>query len=287
MVVPGNEDISFYSLTGNRLIFMQGPVMKIWDFKTDEWMSWTVAEEYHQVRYISHSYLRRCNYIWQSVVAPHFIVLLHPTGVSLWRIPDRLWSSSPPFSVVDPTPVPPMFSIPYRTPRPAGEMQYAGPCDWYSGSHAPLTYDIAVTTSPTSMQLHRYEIKVSSDLRHASLLEHDPIYLFIHGDPPIELDAYRFCGDALVSLWYEPAQEAMRLHTSPARYAQTLSMGVPVQTAVLTPVHAAASFCPVSGRYVYSEPDDDEDTDSMGLADGVVVLDFLAVSVCYYCYFAY
>lgn len=47
--VVGEDEISFYSLSGDCYIFLHGSVLKIWNFKTNGWTSWTVQGEFHQV----------------------------------------------------------------------------------------------------------------------------------------------------------------------------------------------------------------------------------------------
>ncbi|KAF8196100.1 hypothetical protein BJ912DRAFT_956313 [Pholiota molesta] len=140
--VVGEDEISFYSLSGDCYIFLHGSVLKIWNFKINGWTSWTVQGEFHQ-----------------AIVTPNLLLLIHSAGVSIWRIP-RLMTNSPLFSFVNPTPLPPAFDIPYTTSRPPGEDLYAGPSDWYSGTPVPITYD-------------RYEIvfAAQNNLAHAALIE--------------------------------------------------------------------------------------------------------------------
>lgn len=43
------DDICFYSLSGDRLVFLEGSVLKIWDYIQHSWASWTVEKNYDQV----------------------------------------------------------------------------------------------------------------------------------------------------------------------------------------------------------------------------------------------
>lgn len=44
------HDVVFYSLSADRLIFVLGSVLKIWDYKLNAWASWSVEhEDYDQV----------------------------------------------------------------------------------------------------------------------------------------------------------------------------------------------------------------------------------------------
>jgi hypothetical protein len=57
--VVGEDEISFYSLSGDCYIFLHGSVLKIWNFKINGWTSWTVQGEFHQV--IAHLFSRGVN----------------------------------------------------------------------------------------------------------------------------------------------------------------------------------------------------------------------------------
>ena len=46
LVFPVDEESSFYSICGNRFVILQDNVVKIWDFVTNDWASWTVEGEF-------------------------------------------------------------------------------------------------------------------------------------------------------------------------------------------------------------------------------------------------
>lgn len=279
LVFPGDEDSSFYSICGNRFVLLQDNVVKIWDFVTNHWAAWTVEGEFYQVFSAPIFCPITLNiYYTQSIVDRNFVFLLHAGGVSMWRIP-RLQSSSPPFNVVDPTPVISTVDLQYRRRTPTDDDQYAGPCDWYSGTGLPLVYDVVVPTDSTNAKLYRCEVQTTSDLQWSGLDEYAPLKITSTHEAPNNMDPYRFCLDTLVARWFDRSMGAARLFTAESRPLDT-GPPIPVHTAVLTSTRAVSSFCPASGRFVYIEIDDVEaatpDTDSA--LEGFVVLDFLFVS---------
>ena len=47
--VRRNFDNYFTSICGDRLILMDGPAVKVWNFVTDEWVTWLTVVMPHQV----------------------------------------------------------------------------------------------------------------------------------------------------------------------------------------------------------------------------------------------
>lgn len=187
-------------------------------------------------------------------------------------------TNSPLFSFVNPTPLPPAFDVPYTTSRPPGEDLYAGPSDWYSGTPLPITYDVATPLSLEVTHLQRYEIAVQNDLAYATLIETPAGAVPAWDDDNFKLAPYRFCLDALVTWWFEAHTDTMKIYTGlvrppPARAAEDTAVSQHfhgVQTASITGAGTASSFCPISGRFVYLDDDDES-------LEGVVILDFLLV----------
>jgi hypothetical protein len=190
-------------------------------------------------------------------------------------------TNSPLFSFVNPTPLPPAFDIPYATSRPPGEDLYAGPSDWYSGTPVPITYDVATPLSLDAMHLQRYEIVLATqnNLAHAALIETPAAVIPAWDHANFKLEPYRFCLDALATWWFEADTDTMKIYTGlvratpPAGAAGDTAVGQRVhgvQTAAITGAATASSFCPISGRFVYLDDDDES-------LEGVVILDFLLV----------
>ncbi|KAF9479325.1 hypothetical protein BDN70DRAFT_932655 [Pholiota conissans] len=230
-------------------------VLKIWNFKTNGWTSWTVQGGFQQ-----------------AIVTPTLVLLIHSTAVSIWRIP-RLMVNAPLFSFVNPTPQPPALNIPYSVSRPPGDDVYSGPSDWYSGTPLPITYDVATITSLDEMHLQRYEIVLTDEPPYATLVETLAAVIPVRDDDDtLNLEPYRFCMDSLVAWWYETYTDTMNIYTGPVRAPQDAAGGsqrvLGVQTTAISAAGTASSFCPMSGRFAYLDDDDDS-------LQGVVVLDFL------------
>ncbi|KAF8957845.1 hypothetical protein BDZ97DRAFT_1844326 [Flammula alnicola] len=214
--------MAYFSLSDDRLIFVQDSVVKIWDYKAEAWASWTIEGEFHQI-----------------IVAQTFVILLHTSGVSIWRIP-ALSTQTPLFGYVDPSPLPPLFECPYPDLKPS-------------------------ELDDGTARLHRYEVVVDEDLSKADIIVRDTFNVNVPFDATLE--PLRFCNNSLVAWWYDTDTESIKIHTGSLAAPSTL---ITSSTDVVDNVRQAvfstnASFCPVSGRFAFIKEGE----------AGVVILDFL------------
>lgn len=53
-----DSDVHFWSLSFNRLIFLEESILKIWDYIADTWGHWKVDQNFEQVFSLASLYLR-------------------------------------------------------------------------------------------------------------------------------------------------------------------------------------------------------------------------------------
>ncbi|KDR79805.1 hypothetical protein GALMADRAFT_208115 [Galerina marginata CBS 339.88] len=243
------ENISFFCHSLDRLVFLQGATLNIWDYKADAWASWTVPGDYDQI-----------------LVDQSSIILLYRSGVSVWSIPP-LSPSKPPFSDADPPSVPPHFTLLYPD---LGSVWCEGPCDWYSGSPQPHIYDlIEVDGIDFPIKSRRYEVVLGGHLKSAELAERWTFAISRSAD--LKFESGFFCENTLVSWWFDSASQLVKVHTGSTFAAgrEAASRKVIVdETLTLLQTHdiwkGCVGLCPVSARFLYLDTE-----------KGIRVLDYL------------
>ena len=58
------SDVHFWSLSFDRLIFLEGSILKIWDYKADTWGHWKVSQSFEQVFSLSSLLLHSDRQFW-------------------------------------------------------------------------------------------------------------------------------------------------------------------------------------------------------------------------------
>ncbi|KIM37049.1 hypothetical protein M413DRAFT_448764 [Hebeloma cylindrosporum] len=222
--------VRFWSLSFDRLVFLEGSILKIWDYKADTWGHWKVTQFYEQI-----------------VVAEDALILLCRSRISIWK-PPALSNQKPRFSGE-----PPLFSpyteIPYPLP-PFQDDDFhdcAGPCDWYSGTAQPLLYDLIIPQDDDigSAKLTRFEVILdgsgNAELRSLATLgiTDDMIY-----------EPYRISQGTLTAWWHDGAHIRGRVSSTRGTPMAHTVEDIILFNAVMDISFNSSSFCPSSGRLV-------------------------------------
>ena len=184
------------------------------------------------------------------------VILLGELAILICAIPP-LSPQSPEFSNINPTHIPPPFTIPFPddvVPR-SKVLKWITFDSWYLGSSHPLYFDMLCR----DYKLHRFKLIIESDLSDASL------HVIISSEPThcnflqVFFQNYRICEDALVSCWTAIADDddyhpGVYTGLTSARFANLISYGGPAAM-MLLPLSidydsCRHSGCPASGRFV-------------------------------------
>ncbi|KAH9478212.1 hypothetical protein JR316_0008665 [Psilocybe cubensis] len=239
------DEINFFSLSRNRLIFMEGSILKIWHYTKNSWAHWTVEKDYYQI-----------------IVGESTVTLLSPTGVSVWPIP-ALSSSSPPFLNQPPQAISPLVTLPYPNPRPSNTDWCEGPCDWYSGTTQPFLYDLVNWDSDSeTITMRRYEVSLAQDLKSSELIERQAFTFHGPDEPDILFQPSAFNDNSLVTIFFDFTCDSIKLHTGsfsgPSSPNKDGKLPDPEASETITLVKGehitkgyAMAFCPISARFLY------------------------------------
>ena len=200
------------------------------------------------------------------------VIVLCEEAVLICAIPP-LVPQPPDFYDHNPTPVSPLFTIPF----PDGIVlhsdfiQWKTISSWYFGSSQPLYFDMLCRDS----KLHRFKIMLKPDLSTAALhvvitSELTPLNFEI-----VYLGDYRICEETLVFCWsfdvlrYNPPSRRNQYRgvctgSTSARFSNVTTNDCPAAKMILTEFGLQCKYilCPASGRFVLLDH-----------IDGVAVLD--------------
>ena len=196
--------------------------------------------------------------VMKIIVSESALVLLHTAGVSIWKFP-ALSSSTPVFLYGDLQPVPPLITLRYDhlAHTMAEHACYDGPCDWYSGTHQRLIYDVSWPDKPNSF--HRYEVVVDEDMTEGTL-----VLLSIVSIPDrtrFQTGPSRFHNDGLVSWWFEQTSDGSyanaHFHLLPVNNHSTETIASDIIGLHTSDIlsNMTSSFCGLSGRFALLDED--------------------------------
>ncbi|KAF8899792.1 hypothetical protein CPB84DRAFT_1779995 [Gymnopilus junonius] len=239
--VTSSYDLDFTSVCGDKLTLVYGPLIKIWDFKEDEWATWNTNGEHRQI-----------------LMTKETIVLIDEHNLSVWDVP-KLVKDATARSAGEPTvqPSKPRCTLNYTNGyRPFTGYICKGLCDWYTGSPQPLWYDLLNTSNGYSYHFDRFEADVSDlqslDIPIKSLPSFQLPNTGIYG---AFILPYRACGQSIIVPWGNT--RGMRCHIGSTTPGDTRDHNVTLRLVDrISP--RCVSFCPVSGRLVYISPFEDQ-----------------------------
>jgi hypothetical protein len=181
------------------------------------------------------------------VVSEDALIFLCRSHISIWKV-TGLSNQKPRFSG-DPPLFSPDLEIPYLlTIFDADDMHdFAGPCNWYSGTAQPLLYDLIHPPDNDYIfsELSRFEV-VFDGFGHAELLSLATMEM--PNDPAFE--PYRFSQGTLTTWWCDGTHIQAHISSSKGHpIAETvgdiLLFAVDLDWSI-----NISSFCPSSGRLV-------------------------------------
>ena len=191
------------------------------------------------------------------------VILVGISNVSVWRIPPMQTDAQACATENNPIVIQPIANLPYPHPNPPGPFFCQTLCDWYTGSHQAICFDVAngipFTAHHTTI-FERYEIIFSKDengeqeFRLESVLKYS-----VSNDPesprPNIYAPYRFCGGKVVIWWSTP--NAIVCHLGPLRETHDGSETKVVRlTNSFNVGWRQSSLCPASGRLAFITEDD-------------------------------
>ena len=201
------------------------------------------------------------------------VILLCEVAVLIWAIPPLL-PQPPNFFDQSPTYIPALFTItfPDSIELPSELIQWNAISSWYFGSSQHLYFD----TLCQDYKIHRFQIRLKSDLSTASLHVINTSELTPHDFNCVTFQDYRICEDALVSCWFSTSyigswdqdqylyQRGVYTGLMSDRFANFVPHGGPAAKMLLPNIWCWYDlyWCPASGRIVRRS------------SEGVAILDF-------------
>ncbi|KAF8802291.1 hypothetical protein BYT27DRAFT_7173508 [Phlegmacium glaucopus] len=251
-VPTSSSSLIFYSLSYDRLIFLHGNMLTVWDYKANTWGRWSFEGDYCQI-----------------LITRSTLTLIRTYGVSVWKIPPLLPESSLSTST-NPSIMAPAFELKY----PDGQVYHhflQAPCDWYSGSPQPLYYDLIENQDRDDdpLKISRFEVVINSQTSGATL---NLLRTFeITWDDGTQFsEVTRICQDQNVTICIDDDHTGfIGSHVSDIYDHQQLPLLVtPLFFHPLRNLGTLnnVSFCPVAGRVVCCETDD--------WLSGITILDY-------------
>jgi hypothetical protein len=195
----------------------------------------------------------------------------------IWAIPP-LSPQLPEFSNINPTHIPPLFTIPLPDDIVLHSelIKWTTISSWYLGSTHHLYFDLLCRHS----KFHRFKLIVESDLSEASLHVINTSEPTPHNFDEVSFQSYRICDDTLVSCWtrvndpYHPLPMHCRygVYTglTSARFANLISHGGPAAKMLLPDTghdYCRLFSCPASGRFVLKVMDGNGSHHSLFILD--------------------
>lgn len=235
--------LSFCSLSGNKVIFLLGSTLNVWDYAEDAWASIRVPSDYEQVRLPIDNVETIFPNIAQIMVTESAILLPYPTRILIWKMPP-LSTSKPLFSGSPPSTTHPAFTLKI----PSSQIDVSdcrGPCDWYSGSPQPLLFDFLYDDS----RIQRFEVEHKNENFNDSVVT----TLGIYPDRYHAFESCRFCNDSLVSWWVRAGTSEAHVATLPSTAdshpPDPINSTIPLFVCLEN--NFTCSLCPFSGRFAY------------------------------------
>ncbi|EDR03795.1 uncharacterized protein LACBIDRAFT_331241 [Laccaria bicolor S238N-H82] len=203
--MPLGSSTQLYSVYLNRIVFLRGDILTVWDFVADTLATWRVVGASHK-----------------TIIANDSILLFGSTCISVWNIPallprDHEHTTLP---YVDVPIINPLFRIDYPECMPSlddairtGSM-IKGFGDWYTAS-APWCYDI-VLPSEAGFAISRYLVAFNKDMTGGTIKENACYEFMTTPDLDFFIEPYRVCDNQLVLSWTEGAwmECIIKTHTS-------------------------------------------------------------------------
>ncbi|KAF8965089.1 hypothetical protein BDZ97DRAFT_813472 [Flammula alnicola] len=212
------HDLDFTSVAGNRMVMVNGPIIKIWDFVTNAWVTWNTTHSSRQV-----------------------MVLVAPSDLSLWDIPPLSLKAHSVETGTEPSePSQPRLRLSYPEGfKSPSRSECSGICDWYTGSRQPLWFDITANELST-FNFTRFKIDVPDIHLPAVPITsissfHIPYYRHTYWTP------YRVCGEDISFLWCNST--AIFLHTGGTSSLEATNCKALLRKAEHVD-QRQASFCP-------------------------------------------
>ncbi|KDR72559.1 hypothetical protein GALMADRAFT_252689 [Galerina marginata CBS 339.88] len=240
--VISEHNLDFTSICGDRLTLVYGPILKIWDFKSDEWATWNTSDSQRQI-----------------IMNNNHIALIGRHNISVWDFPKLSKGAQMQATKAEPSiPLAPQRILTFEENSiPVDDFSCSGLCDWYTDSPQPLWFDIVdeLGILGESLKLTRFEADISDSTTFPLV----PIRSFNLRVPTSDdpyLGAYRVCGSNIV------IPRSTSLEISCHLGASSRSANTRDHNTTLRLIQGVAwnhvSLCPVSGRLAYIAPESDD-----------------------------
>ncbi|KAF8799695.1 hypothetical protein BYT27DRAFT_7119639 [Phlegmacium glaucopus] len=250
--VRKTSDNYFTSICGDRLIVVDGPMVKVWNFVTDEWAAWLTVFFPHKV-----------------IVSGDIVVLIGRKGISMWDIPPLHPNAqaffAEPYSTMSVLPRLSIIYSDFQNPDFFREFECTGTCDWYAGTVHSLWFDLLVKAQGARLSpFNRYEIQFAHDDPPSSTLRPTRKYYL-----PIPFESsyspYRVCGDKTFMWWSTDSAIECSIGPTSGEDADHEDYRISLLEA-MDGGRRQATVCPVSGRLCYVCHD----------TNSIKIVDFLA-----------
>ena len=244
---PSQTRLSFCSLSGNRVIYLLGSTLNVWDYAEDAWASIQVPTDYQQVRLPIDVVEILLSHIAQIIVSESTILVPYPDVVLIWKMP-TLSKSKPLFSGSPPSNIPPAFTL--KVPSNQTVYDCRGPCDWYSGSSQPLLFDFSY-----GAEFQRFEVVHKNEDFNDSAVKTLGRY---RESSDNTVESSRFCNDSLVGWWIGKGDPMAHVASLPYATQSHPSNSIDSDIRLFKwldkcrPMFYPSSLCPFSGRFACS-----------------------------------